>query len=149
MNHSRRRFLAVAATLPVHAEPQPQLQPVRRMELVHGRYTEAVAKGLAILPLGSIEYHGPGVGLGCDSIIGEGLANRVGSRLTDATVFPTVGYTHAPPQTSAFKGTISVRPEAVTMYLEDILRGIAALGFLRVFVLNAQDGNTGPARSAV
>jgi creatinine amidohydrolase len=103
---------------------------------------------LAVLPLGSIEYHGPSGPPLTDSVIAVGLAERVAARV-NASVFPVVTFTHCPAHTAGFRGSISVRPEVVTMYLSDILRGIVANGFRRIFLLNAHDGNIGPARMAI
>lgn len=130
-----------------------QSEPVRA-ELIAGGQLAGIlndpAQTLAVLPLGSIEYHGPGAALGTDALLGAGLAERVWRRLTgSAVLFPPVSYTHSPAHTRAFAGTISIRPEAVTMYLEDVLRGMVGMGFRKIFVLNAHDGNVGPGRSAV
>jgi len=103
---------------------------------------------LALLPLGSIEYHGPSGPPMTDSIIAAGLAERVAVRV-QASVFPVVMFTHCPAHTARFRGSISIRPEVMTMYLGDILRGILANGFRRVFLLNGHDGNIGPARMAM
>jgi creatinine amidohydrolase len=103
---------------------------------------------LAILPLGSLEFHGPHNPIGTDSIIISGIAERVAVR-TRGLLFPTVAFTQCPAHTAHFPGTISIRPEVMTMYLEDILRNILRAGFRKVFVLNGHDGNVGPGRGAI
>lgn len=103
---------------------------------------------LAILPLGSLEFHGPHNPLGSDSIIISGIAERVAAR-TGALLFPTIRFTQCPAHTAQFRGTISVRPEVMTMYFADVMRNIAHLGFRKIFILNGHDGNMGPARGAV
>jgi creatinine amidohydrolase len=103
---------------------------------------------LAILPLGSIEYHGPSGPPFTDSVIAAGLAARLAPRLR-ASVFPVVNFTHCPAHTASFRGSVSIRPEVMTVYFTDILRGLLANGFKKVFVLNGHDGNTGPARMAI
>ncbi len=103
---------------------------------------------LAILPLGSLEFHGPHNPLGSDSIIIGGISERVAAR-TKALLFPTVTFTQCPAHTAHFTGTISVRPEVMTMYFADVLRNILHLGFRKVFILNGHDGNIGPGRGAV
>ena len=103
---------------------------------------------LAILPLGSLEFHGPHNPLGTDSIIISGLADSVAAR-TNGLLFPTVMFTQCPAHTAHFRGTISIRPEVMTMYFADILRNVVHLGFRRIFVLNGHDGNIGPARGAI
>lgn len=103
---------------------------------------------LAILPLGSLEFHGPHNPLGSDAIIISGIAERVAAR-TNALLFPTIRFTQCPAHTAHFRGTISIRPEVMTMYFADVLRNVLNLGFRKVFVLNGHDGNIGPGRGAV
>ena len=106
------------------------------------------SNSLAILPLGSLEYHGPHNPLGTDSIIISGIAENVAFR-TKAILFPAITFTQCPAHTVHFRGTLTVRPEVMTMYFADILRGILNLGFARIFVLNGHDGNIGPGRGAI
>ncbi|MBV9341644.1 MAG: creatininase family protein [Acidobacteria bacterium] len=103
---------------------------------------------LAILPLGSLEFHGPHNPLGSDSIIISEIAERVAAR-TSALLFPTIRFTHCPAHTAHFRGTISIRPEVMTMYLADVLRNITRLGAGKILVLNGHDGNIGPGRGAI
>lgn len=119
------------------------------VRVVGYRLDEHIRKSLlALLPLGSIEYHGPSGPRMTDSVIAAGLAERLAARV-QASVFPVVTFTHCPAHTARFRGSLSVRPEVMTMYLSDILRGIVANGFRRIFLLNGHDGNIGPARMAV
>ncbi len=160
MKQTRRGFVAAVAGGGLLARPAATAATapddgLLRAELVAGgRLADTVKRSaLAVLPLGSIEYHGPGAALGTDYLLGAGLAERVCRRLTElraeAVLFPAVVYTHAPAHTAAFAGTVSIRPEAVTMYLEDLLRSMVGMGFPKVLVLNAHDGNIGPGRAAV
>lgn len=103
---------------------------------------------LAILPLGSIEYHGPSGPLGTDGLIASGLATQLADRL-GAVLYPTLYYTHSPAHTAAFRGTLTLRPETIAALLTDILGSMVAQGFEKIFVLNAHDGNIGPARLAI
>lgn len=103
---------------------------------------------LAIQPLGSLEFHGPHNPLGADSIIISGIAERVAAR-TSGLLFPTIRFTQCPAHTAHFPGTISLRPDVMTMYFEDVLRNIVVLGCSRILILNGHDGNIGPARGAV
>src|SRR5207244_5592605 len=103
---------------------------------------------LAILPLGSLEFHGPHNPLGSDSVIVSGIAERVAARTT-GLLFPIIQFTQCPAHTAHFRGTISVRPEVMTMYFADVLRNILHLGFRKVFILNGHDGNIGPGRGAI
>ena len=122
----------------------------KRFEDVTGFEVEGIVLKypLGILPLGSLEFHGPHNPLGSDSIIISGIAERVAVR-TRGLLFPTVNFTQCPAHTVRFQGTISVRPEVMTMYFADILRSILLFGFRKVFILNGHDGNIGPGRGAI
>jgi hypothetical protein len=127
------------------SQPEPD-----RFEAVAGFELAEVVKShpLALVPLGSLEYHGPHNPLGTDSIIVSGIAEQVAAR-THSLLFPTVILTHCPAHTAHFQGTLSMRPEVMTMYFEDLLRAVRNAGFTRIFVLNGHDGNIGPARGAI
>jgi len=151
----RRRFLRRAALAPflplvqVQAAGQKEQAPVRFERVTGHRIQDEVRRApLAILPLGSIEYHGPSGPAGTDSLIATGLAERLAARL-GASLFPTIHYTHCPAHTAGFTGSLSMRPETVTAYFLDVLRGLVATGFNRILVLNGHDGNIGPARLAI
>jgi creatinine amidohydrolase len=124
-------------------------KPKRLEEVVGYQIVDEVSNHpFAILPLGSIEYHGPHNPLGVDSLIISGVAEHVAER-TKALLFPTIMFTLCPSHTAHFRGTISIRPEVMTMYFADVLRNTVQLGFKRIFVLNGHDGNVGPARGAI
>jgi creatinine amidohydrolase len=153
----RRDVLLAGLTLPAiaglsgHASQSSTSSalPKRFEEIAGFEVDEVVSRfPVALLPLGSLEFHGPHNPLGSDSIIISGLAQRVAAR-TSALLCPTVTFTQCPAHTASFRGTISVRPEVMTMYFADILRNIAHLGFRKVFILNGHDGNVGPARGAI
>ena len=125
-------------------------QRPKRFEEVAGFEIDDIASryALAIVPLGSLEFHGPHNPLGTDAIIISGLAERVALR-TNALLFPTVKFTQCPAHTAHFRGTINIRPEVMTMYFADILRNVLHLGFRRILILNGHDGNIGGGRGAI
>jgi creatinine amidohydrolase len=137
----------VAAPPQGHDNPP---QKVTRFNRIPGFALEDELKKarLAILPLGSIEYHGPSGPLGTDSLIASGLAERLAARL-GAVLLPTVDYTHSPAHTAAFRGTVTIRPETMTTFMTDILTSLVEQGFDKVFILNGDDGNIGAARLAI
>lgn len=154
---TRRTVLRAALAAPalletMRAEMQAdenRVQPRRYEEVVGFEVSELVSRHpFAMVPLGSLEFHGPHNPLGTDSIIISGVADRVAAR-TKALLFPTVRFTQCPAHTAHFAGTVSMRPEVMTMYFADILRNVLHLGFRQVFILNGHDGNIGPARGAI
>ncbi len=125
-------------------------EPIRNFADVIGyKLEQHVSQSrFAILPLGSVEYHGPSGPVSTDTVLAKGIAARLAPRF-QASVFPTIEFTHNPAHTAEFRGSISVRPEVLTMYFEDVLRGIFQNGFKKIFVLNGHSGNIAPMRSAI
>jgi creatinine amidohydrolase len=140
---------ALRASFVESKSPDSSQQP-RRFEEIAGFELASVISQcpLAILPLGSLEFHGPHNPLGADSLIISGIAESVAVR-TKGLLFPTIQFTQCPAHTANFAGTISIRPEVMTMYYADLLRNILQLGFRKVFILNGHDGNIGPGRGAM
>lgn len=93
-----------------------------------------------ILPIGAVEEHGRQLGLGCDYLLAEAIANETGAR-TNVAVAPPLAYgmSHA---LMKFAGTFSLRPTTLMLVLEDLLRSAYAHGFRRVLVVNGHGGNT-------
>jgi len=141
---------AVSAAISQTGATSEDTSKPKRLEEVAGFEIVEEVSGhpLAILPLGSMEFHGPHNPLGVDSIIISGVAERVAAR-TRALLLPTIVFTQCPAHTAHFRGTFSIRPEVMTMYFADILRNTLQLGFKRIFVLNGHDGNIGPGRGAI
>lgn len=154
---TRREALRAGLALPAVIETmhgagtrvESTLKPKRFEEVCGFEVQQTVSEHpLAILPLGSLEFHGPHNPLGSDSIIISGIAERVALR-SNALLFPTIMFTQCPAHTAHFQGTISIRPELMTAYFAEILRNILHLGFRKVFILNGHDGNIGPGRGAI
>ncbi|CAH8716346.1 creatininase family protein [Paenibacillus thiaminolyticus] len=115
---------------------------------VHGRDIEQVTKEarFAVVPLGSVEYHGPHAPLGTDTILAEGFAERIDPSL-HPLIFPAVPFSACPGKTRHYPGTIPVRPTVFIDYLTDVVEGICRLGIRHIVLLNAHDANMGPART--
>jgi len=124
-------------------------KPKRFEEVAGFEVPELASKHpIAVLPLGSLEFHGPHNPIGSDLIIVSGIAERVAAR-TGGLLFPTLAFTQCPAHTAHFLGTISIRPEVMTMYVAEMLRNVLRLGFRKVLLLNGHDGNIGPGRGAL
>ncbi len=125
---------------------------MERPELIEalGREVDegALRGALALLPLGSIEYHGPHSPLGTDTFIARELARRVAARVRRSVVLPDVGYTACEPETRAFAGTVCVDADLLARVLEGILRSLFAAGVSTVVALNAHNGNIEPLATA-
>jgi len=115
---------------------------------VHGRELDQVIGNtqFAVVPLGSVEYHGPHSPLGTDIILAEGFAWRIEPSL-QPLVYPAVPFSACPGKTQHYPGTISVRPSIYIDYLTDVVLGICRLGIRNIVLLNAHDANMGPSRT--
>ena len=154
---SRRDALLASLTLPgiikaagqQTAEGAAADKPKRFEEVAGFEVSELASRySLAILPLGSLEFHGPHNPLGSDFIIISGIAERTAAR-TNGVLFPTLAFTQCPAHTAHFAGTMSISPEVMTMYIADMLRNVLRLGFRKILILNGHDGNIGPGRGAI
>jgi creatinine amidohydrolase len=103
---------------------------------------------VVIVPVGSIEQHGPHCPMDVDIAAPFYLAARVAQRIEDFPVIvaPPVwsGFTH---YNMGFPGTISLRLETFQMLLADIFRSIDANGFKRIVSVNGHGGNAAPCRA--
>ena len=94
----------------------------------------------AVLPVGSIEFHGPSAAFGTDSTLATGFAERLATA-RDCLVFPAVHYSFVPRLTSDHGPAVSVAPEVFLAYLGEVLAGIVATGVDRLLVINGHSEN--------
>jgi creatinine amidohydrolase/Fe(II)-dependent formamide hydrolase-like protein len=85
---------------------------------------------LALLPLGSVEMHGPHMPLGTDTLIGRAFCLRL-AEAADGLVLPDLAYTWAG-ATDGFAGTISLDPELLQRTVADISARLFDMGFKRI-----------------
>jgi creatinine amidohydrolase len=93
-----------------------------------------------ILPLGSLESHGPHLPLGTDALTAYLLALEVAAQVPGIAVLPPVNYGMSECYRD-FSFTVSLRPETETAIIRDILESVYREGIRRVFILNGHDGN--------
>lgn len=94
----------------------------------------------AVLPVGSIEFHGPNAAFGTDSTLATGFAERLAAA-RDCLVFPAVHYSFVPRLTADHGPAVSVAPDVFLAYLTEVLRGIVATGVDRLLVINGHSEN--------
>lgn len=96
---------------------------------------------LAILPVGSIEQHGPFLPLGTDSIFANDIAKSLEEKIGDKVViYPTLVYGCAK-EHKAFPGTIYLEFETYMKLVRDIIRSIFQAGFSKLLIINTHGGN--------
>jgi creatinine amidohydrolase len=102
----------------------------------------ALAGRVALLPAGSVEYHGPHAPLGTDVFIARELAERVGAGRPGLVVLPEIAYAPCRVETRRHAGTIAIEPRVAIALLEQLFRGLFTAGFAGVVVVNAHVENT-------
>jgi creatinine amidohydrolase len=107
---------------------------------------------VVILPLGSLEQHGPHLPVEVDSMLGEQVALRTAARMvaagTPALVLPAV-WTGVSEHHMSFGGTVTLELSAYVALVEGIVRSVLRHGFRRVVLLNGHGGNENALRSIV
>ena len=116
-------------------------QEMWRHELEEARKHDPVV----IVPVGSIEQHGPHCPLEVDIVTPYEVAKKVAEEIDDFPVLvaPPVwwGLAH---YNQGFIGTITLQLETQIDLLSDICRSIYASGFRRIILLNGHGGNQAP-----
>lgn len=98
---------------------------------------------IAIVPIGSTEQHGPAGVLGVDAYVAITIAEDVAQR-TGVLCTPPVWFGDSSHH-SGFPGTLSLRPETLTMLVQDICNALAKHGFDRIILVNGHKGSNLPA----
>ncbi len=112
--------------------------------LLHGMtYEEAddyfSKSDLVLLPIGSVEQHGPANPLGTDMLIAQSLAEEAAARsgVISLPVIPFgVSFHHM-----HFPGTVTVSERALEEYVLDVLRSLTKWGVKKVLIVNGHGGN--------
>ena len=101
---------------------------------------EAAEKvSLAILPIGSIEVHGPHMPTGTDSIIVFEIA-KAAAEGDEAVVLPPFYYAYVL-ENRHFPGTISLTAKTLLSLLEEVCDEISRNGFKKILIVNGHGGN--------
>jgi creatinine amidohydrolase len=96
---------------------------------------------LALLPVGSLEQHGPHLALDTDLAVAEAFAGRLEHDLGDASLLcPAVPYGLSEHHLG-FAGTLTLRPDTLVALVLDIVESLAHWGVRRVLVVNGHGGN--------
>ncbi|MPZ51411.1 MAG: hypothetical protein GEU79_01530 [Acidimicrobiia bacterium] len=94
---------------------------------------------MAVLPVGSVEQHGPHLPNGTDTIAAEIIARGLAESL-DALHVP-IGQYGVTPIHAGHPGTISLRREVFEAYLHNILEELVTMGVSRFVLVNWHEGN--------
>lgn len=105
---------------------------------------KAAADAIVILPVGSMEQHGPHLPVGVDTILTEGVCRAAAEAVADdvaVVVAPTLWCGMAEHH-MAFGGTFTFDIPTYRAVLLAFLKSIERHGFSRVVIINGHGGNT-------
>lgn len=101
-----------------------------------------------VVPLGSLEEHGPHLPLWTDTAIVSEIARRVEQRLPEQVVLAPVQPIGYSPHHARF-GCVSLDLPAYMDLIGNVCRSLGAMGFRRILLLNGHGGNDVPCRAAM
>ncbi len=96
---------------------------------------------VVLIPLGSVEQHGPHLPLDTDSVTAYEVCKRIGERMPDDVVaLPPIYYTPAE-LSMDFSGTIDIEPTHFIDYLYDVCTSLVKHGFKRILMVSGHGIN--------
>ncbi|MGI6575247.1 MAG: creatininase family protein [bacterium] len=105
---------------------------------------------IAIIPVGSIEQHGPHLPVDVDSFLVTEIAKRAAQSAADCNVLVTPTVTFGCSQHHLyFPGTLSLSQDTFIRVIQDICNSLLCYGVKRIVVLNGHAGNNGALRVAL
>jgi creatinine amidohydrolase len=100
-----------------------------------------------VVPLGSLEQHGPHLPLATDTLIASAVAEHLAARRPGAALAPAVPF-GASGEHAGFAGTISIGTDALRQLLVELVRD-ATSTWPAVLLLNGHGGNAAAVADAV
>ena len=92
-----------------------------------------------IIPMGTIEVHGPNLPFGTDIYIAEAFSYEL-EKKTDSIIMPSVYYSYSG-TTLNIDGTISVGINSASDYLYNIIKSLMRSNFEKIIVINIHKDN--------
>ena len=98
---------------------------------------------IILLPVGSIEQHGPHLPVDTDTLTANYIAQKTAATYTKMRliVAPPFRYTYAKPS-RVFAGTVSIDGQTLIKLTRDVMRCFIEQGFQKILVINAHMENT-------
>jgi creatinine amidohydrolase len=111
---------------------------------------KAKQDAIVILPIASLEQHGPHLPVEVDSMLGETVAARTAAKVQakgqTVLVLPVL-WTGLSEHHMSFGGTITLDNATFTALVEGVVKSILRHGFKRIVLLNAHGGNENALRT--
>lgn len=127
-------------------EPEVEWRRLRADQLRDRAQQDAIV----IVPVASLEQHGPHLPVEVDSLLGETVALRAARNLAErgqpALVLPVL-WTGLSEHHMSFGGTVTLDFAAFSALVEGVVRSVLRHGFRRVVLLNAHGGNENALRA--
>jgi mycofactocin precursor peptide peptidase len=125
------------------------MSPVRGCELTAARWpdVEAGPRRLLVVPLGSLEQHGPHLPMDTDTRIASAVASRACAGRDGVAVAPPIAI-GASGEHADFPGTLSIGTEALTLLLVELGRH-ASLHWPATLLVNGHGGNVPAIKDAL
>jgi creatinine amidohydrolase len=111
---------------------------------------QARQDAIVILPIASLEQHGPHLPVEVDSLLGETVAARTAEKMLangqKVLVLPVL-WTGLSEHHMSFGGTITLDNATFSALVEGVVRSVLRHGFRRIVLLNAHGGNENALRT--
>jgi creatinine amidohydrolase len=119
-------------------------------EMTWPEIKQAIASGFttAVFAVGSTEQHGPHLPTMTDARIGDDLGERVARKLGRALQARTIDVGISEHHL-AFTGTISLRPETLSLIIRDYVDSLIHHDFKRIIIIPSHGGNFATVRQAI
>jgi creatinine amidohydrolase len=101
-------------------------------------------KQIAIIPVGSIEQHGPHLPISTDSDIVTEIASRLSERI-NGVLLPTITYGISNEHFPFFN--LSIKKSTLSKILEDLCESLVKNGISKIIIINGHYGNLDSLRS--
>jgi len=132
-----RAFLCAAVSLAAAFPQTPRSREMSELNWMEIRELVPTRVTTVLLPTGTLEAHGAAAN-GADAIAPLALARKMAPRL-NALVAPAVPY-GVTGSLDAYAGGLTISGNAYGPYMQDLLAGLAGMGFRNIIIVNGHGG---------
>ena len=105
--------------------------------------------GITLIPVGSIEQHGPHLPLGTDYLIADAIAERTGEEVRDLTIIKTPPLPYGlSSMWEAYPGTVTLTTNTYLHLIKELIHSVIKSGCRKVIIVNGHAGNSDGLRVA-